>query len=95
MSKEKARLFGKKYTLKELYEIEKNNDDPDIEFLGEDLDCICDCMTVDFFEEHCLSFRWRKTGYFADVFVRRYEDGDEEMVSVYHHKAKKKWNPRL
>lgn len=95
MFEEKARLFGKKYALRELYGIGKNNNDPDMEFPCEDLDCICDCMTVDFFEDHCLPFRWRKTGHVADAFVRRHEDGDGGTVCAYHHKAKKRRKPRL
>lgn len=86
--KERARLFGKKYTLKELYKIINSDADPDIEFVDENLDYICDCSFVDFFEDYRLTFRWRKNNSLADVYVRRHRDGTEAILYVYHKNGK-------
>lgn len=86
--KEKARLFGKKYKLSELQEIVKTNDNPDIEYLGEDLDYICDNSTVEFFEDYRLSFRRRKTGDIAYLYIRCYADRIE-IMNVFHVQRRK------
>lgn len=87
--KEKARLFGKKYTLPELQEIVKTNDNPDIEYIGEDLDYICDNSTVEFFEDYRISFRRRATGDLADLYIRRYTSRRIEIIHVHHIPRKK------
>lgn len=92
--KEKARLFGKKYTLPELQEIVKTNDNPDIEYLGEDLDYICDNSTVEFFEDYRISFRRRKTGDLADLYIRRYSSSRIEIIDVHHIPRKKQVKSR-
>lgn len=87
--KEKVRLFGKKYTLPELQAAVKTNDNPDIEYLGEDLDYICDNSTVEFFEDYRISFKRRKTGDLADLYIRRYGNNRIELLYVYHIQRKK------
>ena len=86
--KEKARLFGKKYKLSELQEIVMTDNNPDIEYLDEDLEYICDNSTVEFFRDYRLSFRRRKTGDIAYLYIRRYNDRIE-ILDVFHIQKRK------
>ena len=90
---EKVTIFDKQYGIKDLRKIVLKNDDPVLEYLGEQLDYICDCSTVPFFEDYRVMFRNRETGQQVDVYIKYHpDDKSKEFVdgqnSVYYQKVK-------
>ena len=90
----KVKIFGKLYSLKDLQMIgqEKVEDDL-LEWVNQDLDYICDCSTVRFFEDYRWIFKNKQTGQQVDVYVKYYPDTDtisfvDGQESVYYIKNK-------
>ena len=65
------KIFGKIYNLRTLQKIGQEKVDDDIlDWCGENLDYICDCSTVPFYEVYRWTFRNKKTGQFVDIYIR-------------------------
>lgn len=72
---EKIVIFDNKYSIKDLDKIRKGKkEDSTLEFLESDLDYICDCSTVPFFEDYRWTFKNKQTGQKVDVYVRYRSD---------------------
>ena len=91
---EKIVIFDNKYSIKDLDKIRTGKkEDSTLEFLESDLDYICDCSTVPFFEDYRWTFKNKQTGQQVDVYVSHYPDTDtisfvDGQESVYYIKNK-------
>ena len=87
-------IFDRTYTLKRLQQIGQGKEEDDVlEFIKEELDYICDNITVRFFEDYRWLFRNKKTDERVDVYVKYYPDTDtikfvDGQDSVYYIKKK-------
>ena len=90
----KVKIFEKTYSLKKLQKIGQGKIDDDVlEWIGEDLDYICDNSTVRFFMDYRWKFKNKQTGQRVDVYVTHYPDTDtikfvDGQDSVYYIKNK-------
>jgi len=90
---EKIKIFNKKYSVRSLMRIKKGWKDKVIEFQYEDLDYICDCSMVRFYEVFRWRFKNKEDRQLVDVYVDYYPDTkDYEFVdgqdSIYYIKKK-------
>lgn len=94
---EKIKIFNKKYSVRSLMRIKKGWKDKVIEFQYEDLDYICDCSMVRFYEVFRWRFKNKEDEQLVDVYVDYYPDTkDYEFVdgqdSIYYIKKKETEN---
>ena len=89
---EKVVIFDNEYSIKDLDKIRTGKkEDSTLEFLDSDLDYICDCSTVPYFEDYRWTFKNKQTGQKVDVYVKyRPDPGIIEFIdgqeSVYLRK---------
>lgn len=90
----KVKIFGQIYTIKDLKMIGRGNvEDILLEWVGEDIDYICDCDMVRPYFVYRWTFRNRNNGKLVDIYVVHYTDtdtiafnGDEETEFIYYRK---------
>ena len=79
---EKVVIFDNKYSVKDLDKIRTGKrEDSTLEFLDSDLDYICDCSTVPYFEDYRWTFKNKQTGQEVDVYIK-YRPDEETLEFI-------------